>query len=902
MALSWNEIKDRALKFSKNWEGESKERAEKDSFYNDFFNVFGLSRRRFATFEEGVKKLDNKRGLIDLFWKGTLLIEHKSKGKDLTDAIEQAKDYLPGIKEVDLPKYILVSDFEKMILLDLDDGSRNEFYVSELYKNVKLFGFMAGYSKGIIKEEDPVNVKAAELMGKFHDQLEGFGYEGHQLEVYLSRLLFILFADDTSIFEKNIFKDFIDQKVNEDGSDLGALLAQLFQVLNTPLEKRFKTLDEHLNQFPYINGGLFEETLPIASFNSKMRSVLLEASNLDWGKISPAIFGSLFQSVMNPVERRNLGAHYTSEQNILKVIKPLFLDELELEFEKAKSSSRKLKEFHLKISKLKFLDPACGSGNFLIITYKELRLLEIKILKELFKTGQQVIDISSIILLDIDKFYGIEYDEFASRIAEVGMWLIDHQMNMLVSEEFGQYFIRLPLKKSAHIFNGNALRINWEDIVSKNELSYIIGNPPFNGTAYQNEIQKEDMKIVFDEGKNFNNLDYVSAWFFKAARYIEFTNVKVGFVSTNSIVQGQQAIVLWKELINKMGIYINFAHQTFIWANKAKNKAAVHVVIICFSKRDEKNKFICEYLNESGEPSIKKVESINQYLVNAPAIFIEKRTKPVSDVSKIGTGSAFLDDGNFILSEEEKVQIIGEEPFLKPYIKRFVSSREFINNQIKWCFWLKNIAPSELKKSKILLNVVQKVREFRQSSKRNNTRLMAEFPTQYGEQRQPTSNFLLIPKVSSKNRAYIPIGYMDSNTIITDKVFAFPDAGLYGFGVLNSIMHMTWVRITAGRLKSDYSYSNTIVYNNFPWPFNISEKNKKNVEMKAQNVLNIRSEYPETSLADLYHKLTMPPKLIKAHQNLDKAVDLCYSSKVFKNDSERIQHLFELYSQLTINV
>jgi len=407
MALSWNEIKDRALKFSNEWIDETKERAEKDSFWNDFFNVFGISRRRVATFEEPVKKLGNKQGFIDLFWKGTLLVEHKSKGKDLDKAYEQATDYFPGLKEHELPKYILVSDFEKIKLFDLDERIEHEFHLKDFYKNVKLFGFIAGYQKRTYKEEDPVNIQAAELMGKLHDQLKEFGYEGHPLEVYLVRLLFVLFADDTGIFEKNIFKEFIEQKTNEDGSDLGALIAQFFQVLNTPREKRLKNLDEHLNQFPYVNGKLFEEPLPIAAFNSKMRNVLLEASGLDWGKISPAIFGSLFQSVMNPEERRNLGAHYTSEKNILKLIKPLFLDELRAEFEKVKSSKPKLKEFHKKLSTLKFLDPACGSGNFLIITYRELRQLEIEILRELYKKGEAFLNISDIIWIDVDRFYGI---------------------------------------------------------------------------------------------------------------------------------------------------------------------------------------------------------------------------------------------------------------------------------------------------------------------------------------------------------------------------------------------------------------------------------------------------------------------------------------------------------------
>jgi hypothetical protein len=897
MTLSWNEIKDRALRFSKNWGEESKERAEKDSFYNDFFKVFGLTRRRFATFEETVKKLDGNKGYIDLFWKGNLLIEHKSKGKDLSKAIEQAKDYLPGIKEVDLPKYILVSDFEKMILLDLDDGSRNEFNVSELYKNVRLFGFMAGYTKGVIKEEDPVNIKAAELMGKFHDQLEGFGYVGHQLEVYLSRLLFILFADDTSIFEKNIFKDFIDQKVNEDGSDLGALLAQLFQTLNTPLEQRFETLDEQLNQFPYVNGGLFEETLPIASFNSQMRTILLKASNLNWGKISPAIFGSLFQSVMNPDERRNLGAHYTSEKNILKVIKPLFLDELQLEFEKVKSSSKKLKEFHTKISNLTFLDPACGSGNFLIIIYRELRLLEIKILKEFFKNGQQVFNIESIVQINIDKFYGIEYDEFASRIAEVGMWLIDHQMNMLVSEEFGQYFIRLPLKKTAHIITGNALRIDWKNIVSKDKLSYIIGNPPFIGSKLLSNEQREDMGMIFNEVKNGKILDYVSAWHYKAAEYIMNTSIKVAFVSTNSITQGEQVSVLWQEMLNKFKIKIHFAHTTFKWSNKAKGKAAVYCVIIGYANFDSKNKKLFSYIDINGEASEISVKNINPYLASADDIIVQRRSQPICNVPKMSFGNMPLDGGNLIIDNHEKESFLLLEPNAKPYVLPLISAREFLNNKKRWCLWLEDIAPNELRKMKKVLERVEAVKQFRLASKSSSTQKHAITPTLFRDRNRPRT-FIAIPRVSSENRKYIPMGFFDYNSIVSDTMLSIPNASLYNFGILMSEMHMVWVKYTCGRLKSDFRYSKDIVYNNYPWPSEVNETNKNEVEEKAQNILNIRSEYPETSLADLYHKLTMPPKLVKAHQMLDKAVDACYGSKKFKKESERIKCLFNLYNGL----
>uniref|UniRef100_UPI003341AC35 type IIL restriction-modification enzyme MmeI n=1 Tax=Planktothrix agardhii TaxID=1160 RepID=UPI003341AC35 len=468
MPLSWNEIKQRAIAFSKEWETETSEKSESQSFWNDFFNVFGISRRRVGSFELPIKKADNKQGFIDLLWKGIILVEHKSRGKDLDKATQQAKDYFPNLKEHELPKYILVSDFQKFRLYDLDTNETKEFELKDFVNHVHLFGFIAGYEKRVYKDEDPVNIAAAELMGELHDRLKEIGYTGHDLEVYLVRLLFCMFADDTGIFDtKGIFWEYIDLHTKEDGSDLAMHIASIFHILNTSKEKRLKNLDENLAQFPYVNGKLFEETVQPAAFDKPMREMLLKACAFDWGKISPAIFGSMFQAVMNQTERRNLGAHYTSEKNIQKLIKPLFLDDLYIEFEKAKGSKGKLETLHKKIANLYFLDPACGCGNFLIITYRELRDLEILILLELNKTGQLVTDISSIIQVDVDQFAGIEYDEFAVRVAEVAMWLIDHQMNVKVSNEFGQYFVRLPLKKSAKIVHGNSLKIDWESVVAK---------------------------------------------------------------------------------------------------------------------------------------------------------------------------------------------------------------------------------------------------------------------------------------------------------------------------------------------------------------------------------------------------------------------------------------------------
>jgi methylase of polypeptide subunit release factors len=867
MALSWNEIKDRALKFSKEWADTSNEEADAKPFLVEFFNVFGISSKRVSTFEHRVKKLDDKDGYIDLLWKGTILIEMKSRGKNLDKAYQQAKDYTHGLKQHELPKYILISDFENFRLYDLDEDKTVEFKLNDLVNNVQHFGFILGYQKKVYKEQDPANIKAAELMGKLHDRLEEIGYTGHPLEVYLVRILFLLFAEDTTIFNKQQFQEYLEQRTAEDGSDLASKLQELFQVLNTPKENRFKNLDEQLADFPYVNGKLFEENLPTASFDTKMRQALLDCCYIDWSKISPAIFGSMFQSVMNPKERRNLGAHYTSETNILKLIKPLFLDDLWKEFESIKDNKNKLPEFHKKLSTLKFLDPACGCGNFLVITYRELRLLELEILRVLNKSGQRVIDVRDIIWLDVDMMYGIEYEEFPARIAEVAMWLIDHQMNMQISNEFGQYFVRLPLKKSAKIVHGNALRLDWQSLISQQTIEleakeatvilkeptseyktvniktekltivdkrnvqpiqyevnksfdYIIGNPPFIGSAYQNESQKEDMEIIFSGLKGYGMLDYVTAWYKKAAQLIVNTKTKVAFVSTNSITQGEQPGILWTILYNLYKIKIHFAHRTFSWSNEAKGNAAVHVVIIGFGNCDTNNKSIYEYETIKGEPHAVKIKNINPYLVEGKDIVLLSVSQPICNVPKMQSGSAARDGGFLILKDEEKKAIVKANPSTKKYFSRFISGDDFINNVIRWCIWLKKVSPTEIRGIREFQERFKAVKEFREQSTRGGTIKMAEMPYLFAEERQPETDFLVIPKVSSENRRYIPIAYLTKDYIVSDKTFVVPNTTLFHFGVLTSSMHMTWMRFTCGRMKSDYSYSNTIVYNNYPWPEN----------------------------------------------------------------------------------
>ncbi|MDB9465523.1 class I SAM-dependent DNA methyltransferase [Dolichospermum circinale] len=898
MPLSWNEIKSRAIAFSQEWEHETSEDAEAKSFWDGFFHVFGISRRRVATFEQSVKKADNKQGFIDLLWKGVILVEHKSRGKSLDKAMQQAKDYFPGLKEHELPKYILVSDFQKFKLYDLDTNITTEFELKDFINQVHLFGFIAGYEKRTYKDEDPVNIQAAELMGKLHDKLEAVGYRGHDLEVYLVRLLFCLFADDTGIFDKGIFWEYIDLHTKSDGSDLAMHIASIFHTLNTPPEKRLTNLDTNLAQFPYVNGKLFAEVLQPAAFDSKMREMFLEACGFDWGKISPAIFGSMFQAVMNPTERRNLGAHYTSEKNIQKLIKPLFLDDLYLELEKVKSNRGKLQELHQKIANLYFLDPAGGCGNFLIITYRELRNLEIKILQALNKNGQQFINIQDIIKVNVDQFAGIEYDEFAVRVAEVAMWLIDHQMNIQVSHEFGQYFFRVPLTKSAKIVHGNSLRIDWETVVEKEKLSFILGNPPFVGAMIMNAQQRNDIDHVFHGEKGIGVLDYVCAWYIKAAKIIKNSQIKVGFVSTNSISQGEQVAILWNILFNKYKIKIHFAHRTFKWSNEAKGNAAVHCVIIGFANFDITEKYISDYEDIQSEPLTIKAKNINPYLVDGSDTIITNKSFPISNIPLMRFGSMPRDGGNLIFTETEKEEFIKIEPQAEKWIRPYTGAQEFINGYSRYCLWLVDISPKELKALPEVLKRVNKVKQFRLESKAVSTQKFATTPTLFCQIAQPDTDYLLVPRVSSERRKYIPIGFICKNIIGNDQVLLIPNATLYLFGILTSEMHITWVKYVCGRLKSDYRYSNTIVYNNYPFPENVNDKQKQKVEIAAQAVLDTRAKYPDSSLADLYDPLTMPPDLVKAHQILDKAVDLCYRPQPFVSELNRIEFLFSQYEAL----
>ena len=909
MPLSRREIRTRATHFAKQWANAHNEDADAKPFWGEFFDVFGVRSRTVGSYEVHVKKLSKGDGYIDYFWPGTLLIEHKSKGKDLEKAFIQANDYFHGLKEHEKPRYLLVSDFQRFRLKDLETGTLTELTLEELPQRIEVFDFIAGYEVRTVREQDPVNIRAAELMGRLHDELKATGYDGppgsperHALELYLVRLLFILFADDTGIFERDAFYTFITDQTREDGSDLGAQMARLFQLLNTAEDKRPKNLDERLADFKYINGKLFAEHLPLAEWDGAMRVTLLELASLDWGRISPAIFGALFQSAMDPKQRRNLGAHYTSEQNILKLIKPLFLDALWDEFAQVKTSKPKLEKFHQKLSELRFLDPACGCGNFLVITYRELRRLEMEVIRALQK-GQQVMDVDHLVRLNVDRFYGIELDEFPAQIAQVALWLTDHQLNQEVSAAFGEYMVRIPLRSSATIANANALRTDWQSLLPEGKrYDYILGNPPFAGKKEQNEEQKASVAPYFNGLPGGGTLDFVAAWFIKAADYLQLSSsTRCAFVSTNSITQGEQVGVLWRRvLIND--VRIRFAHRTFQWTNEARGVAAVHCVIIGFDRDAEGKRWIFEYPDIKGDPIRYEARHINAYLVDAVDVYLDNRKAPLCPSPSINYGSFALDDGHFTLTRDDRDAILTSEPEASPFLKTFLGAEEMLNAKERWCIWLEGADPGALKKLPEVLRRVESVRGWRASRDRATTVKLASTPSLFAERRQPTKSYVAIPTVSSVRRSYLPCAFLDPEVIASNQLYVLPGASPYHFGVIQSSMHNAWIKYVCGRLKSDFRYSASIVYNNFPWPQQASEAQKSAVEAAAQGVLDARAQFPGSSLADLYDPLTMPPALLKAHQALDKAVDKCYRPQPFTSDAKRVEYLFELYEEYTKGV
>lgn len=923
VTLNKKEVLNRAYRFMKEFADADYEMGQAQDFIREMCEVFGFSHKRLVSFEQRVKKLGGKRGRIDGFYPGKLLIEMKSRGEDLDAAYTQATEYLHGLKDEELPDHILVSDFEHLHLYKRDGKSAPlKHRLSDFNQHIDSYLFLAGYETEAQAEQIAVNEDAARKIAALHDAMREGGYDGADLERYMVRLLFCLFADDTGIFETNgAFATYIRQYSQADGTDLDGRLQNLFDTLNRPENKRHKSLPSELQDFPYINGSVFDGQLERCYFDSKARTLLLHcAEDFDWSQISPAIFGSLFQAVIHHADeglkaksskRRELGAHYTSETNILRVIRPLFLDGLITELKAAKRSKKALETFLTKLRGLMFFDPACGCGNFLVIAYREIRRLELEAVEALLTLQQKTRTVSATldakqfeqIQCDVHQFHGIEIEPSAAHIATVALWLTDHQENQRASKALGGNFNRLPLDKKANIACANALTTDWALVLSPELCDYIIGNPPFVGAKYMSDEQRADATQVFGSLTNAGLLDFVAAWYVKAVPYLKaHPACRAAFVSTNSITQGEQVGVLFSWLLAQ-GVHIQFAHRTFQWSNDAKGVAAVHCVIVGFGLVDVPGKTIYQYDNIRGEPLAVKASHINPYLVDAPDVVLPRRSKPLCDAPEIGIGNKPIDDSNYLFTTEEKAAFLKLEPGAKPYFRRWLGADEFINGYERWCLWLGNCSPSELRALPEAMKRVQAVKAFRLRSKSAPTIKLANTPTRFHVENMPNGNYLVVAKVSSERRLFVPVGYLDKSTLASDLLFMLPNGKLLHFGILTSTMHNAWLRSTCGRLESRYRYSKDIVYNNYPWPGAIGkaldDKQREAIEAAAQAVLDVRASFKGQSLADLYDPDVMPGELRKAHQQLDKAVDAAYGYKGDKSDAARVAYLFDLYLQLT---
>ena len=916
MTIITQQMRENAESFILRWRGERSEKAEAQTFSNEFFQIFGLDRKKLAQFEKPIQKKDETgTGFADLFWSGKLIIESKSahldNPKHWEKTLLQAKEYIENLLDYQRPQYIMLINFKRIQKYEVKVSISNkitinflsEVKIENLAKSLDEFSFFLEFANRLESDEEKVNQEAARRIANVYDAIERKGYKSEDIAILLARILFCMFAEDTGIFENKQFENYI--RNNTTGDNLGQKLTELFDILNTEKSKR-KTTNKDLNKFPYVNGDLFNTKLSkIPETNKVLKDALLECCCYGWADISPVIFGALFQAVIHNEDRRSLGAHFTSEKNILRVIRPLFLDKLQEEFEDIKTSQTKLDKFRRKLNELTFLDPACGCGNFLVITYRELRLLDIEIIRRMYK-DVYITDSSSLSNVPLKNFYGYEIDSTSAMIAEVAMWLTQHQMNMRLESEFGKAVPTIPLHEAAIIENCNALRKVWEGkkkfVDLKGEVpvtfDYILGNPPFVGHHMQTKEQKSELNSVLKEIDGSGIMDFVSAWFYKASEYIQERNTKVAFVSTNSISQGEQVGILWNVLLNKFKVKIHFAHRTFKWSNEARENAAVYCVIIGFGLNDENEKFIFDYPNIKGEPIKSNAKNINPYLIDAKNKLITNRNIPINNVPNMMYGNKPTDGGFFLLTDAEKEEFVKNEPQSSKFIKPFISAREFLNGIKRWCIWLVDINPNDIHKSPMILKRVDQVKKFRSESVAESTRNY-KFNTLFRQVTQPKSDYLLVPRTTSENRSYIPIGFFSKDNIVSDTCQAIPNANIYHFGVLMSVMHMAWVKYVCGRLKGDFRYSKDIVYNNYPWPPNPTDKQIKAVETAAQNVLDVRAEFPESSLADLYSPVTMPPKLVKAHADLDKTVDKCYRDAPFTSEPKRIEFLFDLYDTYT---
>ena len=914
-----------ARDFAAHWEGKGYEKGESQIFWTTLLNqVFGIEHPETFIIYEHQVKLDHT-SFIDGFIPTTkVMIEQKSLGKNLGEGIkqsdgsvlnpfQQAKRYAAELPYSQRPRWIVTCNFAEFWVYDMEqpNGEPQKILLKDLEKEYYRLQFLVDEGNEHLKREMEVSVKAGNLVGIIYDKLlEQYGADDPEtlrsLNILCVRLVFCLYAEDAGLFNsRTAFHDYLNANPPQ---KLRRALVDLFAVLDTPLAERDKYLEDDLAAFPYVNGGLFsDKTIEIPQFTDELKQLILEdaSADFDWSEISPTIFGAVFESTLNPETRRSGGMHYTSIENIHKVIDPLFLDDLKAEFESIMSLSgasgvsakkkQALAAFQDKLASLTFFDPACGSGNFLTETFLSLRRLENKVIQAMFG-GENILTFDILIKVNISQFYGIEINDFACTVAKTALWIAESQTLKETSAIAGRPIDFLPLKTNAYIHEGNALRIDWSEVIAPERLNYIIGNPPFVGGMMMSREQKQEMLDIFGtKTKGIGELDYVGAWYKKAAEMMDKNaSIKATFVSTNSITQGEQVAILGKPLFENHGIHFNFAYRTFRWDSEADIKAHVHCVIIGFSKVDTPSKRL--FLSDSQTLSVK---NINGYLSDAPDVFIENRGTPLCDAPAMNFGNMPRDGGGFILSEEEKDELLKKEPLAAKWVHLFLGAHEFINNKKRYCLWLQGASPAEIRQCPTVLQRVNSVREMRLASTAASTRKMAETPTLFAQITQPLGKeFIIVPSVSSEKRRYVPMGFMDKNTIASNLVFTITDASLYHFGVLTSNVHMAWMRVVCGRLKSDYRYSKDIVYNNFPW-CQPTDEQRARIETTAQAILDARAKYPDCSLADLYDEVTMPPELRRAHQENDRAVMAAYGFSTKMTESECVAELFKMYQSLT---
>ena len=905
-----------AKKFVEDWKARGDEKSDCQPFWLALLrDIFGVAEpEKLISFEERVK-LDHT-SFIDGHIPAThVLIEQKKRGLNLRSPIrqsdgtlltpfQQAQRYSAALPYSQRPRWIITCNFEEFLVYDMErpTGEPESILLKDLAKEYYRLQFLVEEKSELLRREEEISFQAGELVGKLYDAIlvqyirPDDKNSLHALNILCVRLVFCLYAEDSGIFGHRLqFHDYI-KKFNPE--DVRRSLIDLFRVLDTKVADRDPYLNEDLAAFPYVNGDLFAGDIEIPHFTQEIVDLLLHKASegFDWSEISPTIFGAVFESTLNPETRRKGGMHYTSIENIHKVIDPLFLDDLRDELSKIKNLKvektrrEKAEAFRVKLSQLTFLDPACGSGNFLTETYISLRRLENEALKIITK-GQMLMDFGDVIQVSIGQFFGIEINDFAVAVAKTALWIAESQMMKETEDIVKRNLDFLPLKSYSNIIIGNALRMDWNDVVPKEKLNYIMGNPPFVGYDFMESFQKEDMRTYF--GEKTGRLDYVTAWYIKSAQFMQKTNIASAFVSTNSITQGVQVPDLWLPMIQRYNVHIDFAWKTFVWDSEASRKAHIHCVIIGFSSSElKKNKIIFE---KDGTHKI--VSNIGPYLIESNDIIIERRSSAVCDVPNLILGNMPKDGGGFVLTPEERETFLKKEPLAAQWIKPYVGAIEFINNKERYCLWLLKAIPAELKKCPMVMSRIQQVRNFRLASKASSTRKFGETPTLFCQIAQPESDFIIIPKTSSGQRRYVPIGFATKDIIVSDLVFIIPNSTVYEFGILSSNVHNFWIRVVGGRLKSDYRYSRDIVYNTFPWPTPV-EAQKKKIKQAAQAILDARALYPDCSLADLYDEVTMPPVLRKAHQENDKAVMQAYGYTSKVTESEIVADLMKRYQKL----